>query len=100
MSLLLKNVLHGGTRKDILIEKGRFVSIKDSDGLVAERCIDASGLAIFPAFFNAHTHAAMTLLRGYADDMPLQQWLQDYIWPYEDKLSDADIAAGSRLAVE
>ena len=42
----------------------------------------------------------MTLLRGYADDMPLQQWLQDYIWPYEDKLSDADIAAGSRLAVE
>ena len=104
MSLLLKNVLHGGTRKDISIEKGRFVSIKDSDGgcdsPVAERCIDASGLAIFPAFFNAHTHAAMTLLRGYADDMPLQQWLQDYIWPYEDKLSDADIAAGSRLAVE
>ena len=41
----------------------------------------------------------MSLLRGYADDMPLQKWLQDYIWPYENKLTAQDIREGSRLAV-
>lgn len=62
--------------------------------------VDASSFAVLPAFYNAHTHAAMTLLRGYADDMPLQKWLQEYIWPYEDGLTADDIERGSRLAVD
>ena len=52
-----------------------------------------------PPFYNAHTHAAMTLLRGYADDMPLFPWLNDYIWPFEAKMTPRDIYIGSRLAL-
>jgi 5-methylthioadenosine/S-adenosylhomocysteine deaminase len=47
---------------------------------------------------NAHTHAAMTLFRGYADDLPLMQWLEGYIWPAERRLEDEDVYWGTRLA--
>ena len=98
-SLLVKNVLLDGARTDILIEDHRFRSLAAPAGTVADAAIDADGMAILPPFYNTHTHAAMSLLRGYADDMPLQKWLRDYIWPYEDKLTAADIREGSRLAV-
>lgn len=99
MNLLIKNVLLGTGRTNILIEDGRFSKIGvPSDFSVAE-VIDAEGLAILPAFYNTHNHAAMSLLRGYADDMPLQKWLQEYIWPYEDKLTADDIERGSELAL-
>ncbi len=98
-SLLVKNVLLDGARTDILIENHRFRSLNAPEGTVADEAIDADGMAILPPFYNTHTHAAMSLLRGYADDMPLQKWLRDYIWPYEDKLTAADIREGSRLAV-
>ncbi|HAZ74057.1 MAG TPA: chlorohydrolase [Rikenellaceae bacterium] len=97
-STLLKSVMLGGKPCNILIEKGYFSSIGVPDDTQAERVIDASGTAILPSLFNTHTHAAMTLLRGYADDLPLQQWLEDYIWPYEDKLSPSDIRKGSEIA--
>lgn len=98
-SLLVRNVLLNGSRTDILIEDHRFRSLDVPAGTVADAVIDADGMAILPPFYNTHTHAAMSLLRGYADDMPLQKWLRDYIWPYEDKLTAADIREGSRLAV-
>lgn len=100
MSILIKNVLLKDTKTNILIEGNRFRSFGVSEGTVAETVIDAEGKAILPSFFNTHTHAAMTLLRGYADDMPLQKWLTEYIWPYEDKLTGDDIEKGSRIAVE
>ncbi len=56
--------------------------------------------ALLPGFVNAHTHAAMTLLRGYADDMPLQEWLQDHIWRAESKWVDENfVAVGTDLAM-
>lgn len=97
--LLLKGVLHDGRVRNILIEDKRFKDL-DAPAEVAEaQVFDASGSAILPAMYNTHTHAAMTLLRGYADDMPLQKWLQDYIWPFEDKLTPEDIRRGSEIAV-
>ena len=60
--------------------------------------IDATGTAIVPGFVNGHTHAAMTLFRGYADDLPLMTWLQDHIWPVEAKLDAEDVYWGTRLA--
>ncbi|MCR4620288.1 MAG: amidohydrolase [Paludibacteraceae bacterium] len=51
------------------------------------------------AFYNWHCHAAMTLLRGYGDNMPLQEWLQNKIWPREAKLTPEDIYWSSRLAL-
>ena len=60
--------------------------------------IDASGLIALPGFVNAHTHAAMTLLRGYADDMVLMEWLQEKIWPIEAHLDSEDVYYGAMLA--
>ena len=64
------------------------------------RIVDLEGTAILPSFYNTHNHAAMTLLRGYGDDTNLETWLHKYIWPYEAKLTAADIRKGSQWAVE
>lgn len=98
-TLLIKNVLHGGRKTDILAVDGRFKDMSAPAGTRADEVLDADGMAILPPFYNTHTHAAMSLLRGYADDMPLQKWLSDYIWPFENKMTAADIREGSTLAV-
>jgi 5-methylthioadenosine/S-adenosylhomocysteine deaminase len=54
---------------------------------------------VLPGFVNTHTHAAMTLLRGYADDLPLKEWLETKIWPLEDKLFCRGCLLGSMLAI-
>ncbi len=64
----------------------------------AAKRIDASHLIALPGFVNAHTHAAMTLLRGYADDMVLMEWLQEKIWPIEAHLGSEDVYWGAMLA--
>jgi 5-methylthioadenosine/S-adenosylhomocysteine deaminase len=60
--------------------------------------VDAAGDVLLPALVNGHTHAAMTLFRGYGGDLPLMQWLEDKIWPAEARLSDDDVYWGTRLA--
>ncbi len=65
----------------------------------AESEIDAEGMVAIPGLVNAHTHCAMTLLRGYADDMPLMPWLQERIWPFEMKLQAEDVYWGSLLGI-
>lgn len=65
----------------------------------AARVIDARGLHVFPSFRNAHTHVAMTLFRGYGDDMPLMEWLQTRIWPAEARLTEEDVFHGARLGM-
>ncbi|MEJ2482840.1 MAG: amidohydrolase, partial [Gemmatimonadota bacterium] len=62
------------------------------------RTIDGTDLLAMPGLVNAHTHAAMTLFRGYGDDMPLMPWLQERIWPAEAKLTEEDVYWGTRLA--
>lgn len=64
---------------------------------VPERIIDAPGQVAMPGLINCHTHAAMTLLRGYADDLPLMQWLEGKIWPVEARLKREDIYWGTML---
>ena len=99
MSLLIKNVLLDGSPRNILVRDGRFECLDAAEGAVAEQILDGTGTAILPAFYNTHTHAAMTLLRGYGDDNPLHVWLEEYVWPYENKLGPEDIRRGSDLAV-
>ncbi|NKI36018.1 TRZ/ATZ family hydrolase [Wenzhouxiangella sp. XN79A] len=65
----------------------------------AER-IDLPGRALMPGLVNMHTHSAMALLRGLADDLPLMRWLEDHIWPAEGRLMGPDyVRAGTELAI-
>ena len=66
--------------------------------LPGDEVIDASGGEILPALVNGHTHAAMTLFRGYGGDLPLMRWLQERIWPAEARLEADDAYWGVRLA--
>ena len=62
--------------------------------------IELGDHALLPGFINAHTHAAMNLFRGLADDLPLMEWLNDHIWPAETKwVSDEFMHDGSQLAI-
>jgi len=64
----------------------------------ADVTIDGRGKALLPGFVNTHTHAAMTLLRGYADDMNLQEWLSTKVWPAEARLTPEAVYWGTKLA--
>lgn len=97
MSLLIKNAVIGKEKKSILVE-GNLISEIGTSANDADKVIDAEGKAALPGMVNCHTHAAMTLLRGYADDMPLHDWLERKIWPFEAKLKDEHVYWGSRLA--
>lgn len=68
------------------------------DNTAFEREIDLQGNLLMPSFKNAHTHSAMTFARSYSDDMPLQEWLYDKIFPLEDKLTADDIYKLSKIA--
>ncbi len=61
--------------------------------------IDASSCFVLPGLFNAHTHLAMTLFRGFAEDMPLMDWLRKKIWRAERKLTPKDVYWGSMLGI-
>ena len=98
-TLLIRNAQLDGRTTDVLIADGRFQNLAAPAGTQADKVLEADGMALLPPFYNTHTHAAMSLLRGYADDMPLQKWLVDYIWPYENKMTRQDIREGTRLAV-
>lgn len=67
--------------------------------ITVARTIDANGGIIAPGFVNTHTHVAMNLLRGYADDMALMDWLQNSIWPAEAKLDEEAVYWGTMLAI-
>ena len=98
MSILIRKVRLQGEIVDVLIRGNRFDSIGTDIDAVADVTIDGAGKAILPSFHNAHTHAAMTLLRGYADDMELHTWLSEHIWPFEARLTEDDIYWGAKLA--
>jgi len=92
------SVIPGG---EIAIEGQHIVSVGPAGSapgdFIPERTIDASGMVALPGFINTHTHAAMTLLRSYADDLPLMKWLEEKIWPLEARLEAEDIYWGTML---
>lgn len=98
-SILIKNILLGHKSQDVLIEDKRFTRIGENIDFPADQVIEGKGKALLPPFYNAHTHAAMSLLRGCAEDMPLRQWLQEKIWPLEAKMQGEDLYTGTRLAI-
>ncbi|WP_027363560.1 amidohydrolase [Desulfotruncus alcoholivorax] len=92
-------IIHGG---EIAI-RGREIYYVGAAGSTPgdfepEQVLDCPGMVAMPGLVNCHTHAAMTMLRGYADDMPLMQWLKEKIWPMEEHLTADDIYQGTLLS--
>lgn len=90
-----KRVLRGNVR----VEDGRITHVGGDAPQHADEVIDAAGDILLPGFVNAHTHAAMTILRGLGDDLALEEWLRTRIWPAERTLTREDVLAGSELAL-
>ncbi len=83
----------------ILIENDEIVEISDKiSSSNVDEVIDATGKLIIPGLVNTHTHLSMTLMRGLADDIPLDTWLNNHIWPVESKLEGKHCYAGALLA--
>ena len=100
MSILFKNagLLGEKTTKNLLVEDS-LISYIGNEDKKADRVIECNGNLLINAFYNAHCHSAMTLFRGYGDDLPLQRWLQEKIFPAEDRLNEERVYTGSMLAI-
>lgn len=96
MSILIQDVLLDGRETHVYIEDNLISEL--GARREADLIIDGRGKACVPGLVNGHTHAAMVLLRSYADDMKLQEWLETKIWPLEAKLTGEDIYWGTKLA--
>ncbi|SDK89159.1 amidohydrolase [Streptomyces indicus] len=70
----------------------------EAAGIEARERIDARGQVAMPGFVNCHTHAPMAALRGIAEDLPIEEWFNERIWPVESQLTDRDVELGARLA--
>ncbi len=99
--ILIKNAKiltpKGVVEGNVLIEENKIVAVGDVSDK-SDVVIDARGKAAIPGLMNCHTHAAMVLFRGYADDMQLHDWLQKKIWPLEAKLDSDAVYWGTKLA--
>ena len=82
----------------IIVDVGKTTELKRKYRRGYEK-INAKGKVIIPGFINTHQHAAMSLLRGYADDLPLKEWLEKWIWPIEKLMTAHDIYIGALLTV-
>lgn len=98
MSTLIKDALLDGRKTNIQIEGNTITEVGAKAGGKDGKIIDGTGMAAIPGLINAHTHAAMTLFRGYADDLELHEWLSKHIWPLEAKLTKDDVYWGAKLA--
>lgn len=89
------------SKSDVLINQssGEIIDVDPEIGMSGDRQLDATDSLVIPGLVNAHTHVAMTLLRGYADDKPLDTWLREDIWPVEAELTAEDVRAGARLGM-
>ncbi|MEM2239009.1 MAG: amidohydrolase [Candidatus Bathyarchaeia archaeon] len=86
--------------EDRIIEVGKCEDVKRRSPRGCEK-LNAKGRIVLPGLINTHHHLAMSLLRGYADDMPLKEWLEEKIWPVESLMTSRDIYLGAKLtAVE
>jgi len=88
----------------LAVNGGRILALAPQDeiqaGYTAATTIDRPDHVLLPGLINAHTHAAMTLFRGMADDMPLDRWLGKHIWPAEGRWASAEfVRDGTELAI-
>lgn len=95
-------------KEDFTVDKGQYVGVRGGriaycgaeppEGDWGER-FDGKHALLTPGFVNAHSHAPMVLLRGYAENLPLQRWLNEKVFPFEDQMTADSMYAGTLLAV-
>jgi 5-methylthioadenosine/S-adenosylhomocysteine deaminase len=85
-------------RGDVSVRSGRIAAIGPGLDGRHDRVVDANGDYLLPGLIQTHLHLCQTLFRGYADDMPLMQWLRTRIWPMEAAHTPATLRAAARLA--
>jgi 5-methylthioadenosine/S-adenosylhomocysteine deaminase len=89
-------VIRGGA---IAIDGDRILAVgKKPDEFVPDTTIDGANHVAVPGFFNAHCHASMSLVRGYAEDLPLDRWFNERVWVAESALGPEEVRAGAQLA--
>jgi 5-methylthioadenosine/S-adenosylhomocysteine deaminase len=87
-------------RADVLVDRETgTVTAVGTDIEEGDDTLDATDSLVMPGLVNAHCHAAMTLLRGYADDKPLESWLREDVWPVESVFEPEDVRVGTELAL-
>jgi len=86
---------------NVIIDGNRIVYVGKElkEDINVEKIIDGKDKLLMPGLVNAHTHVGMSLLRNYADDLPLMKWLEEKIWPEEAKLTSEDVYWGSLLSM-
>jgi len=91
------NIIHNGmvAISDSTIS---YIGKGKKDAIKAKKDLDTQGGLILPGLINSHTHAAMSLFRGLADDLPLMEWLHNYIFPVEGKMDGDFVRVGTLLA--
>ena len=105
MSLILHNAILNDKAVDITIDNGLISAVEPANPAHLPPSLphhssleDCSNLLVFPGLCNMHSHAPMTLFRGLGDDQPLDVWLNEYIWPAEQKLTDELVYQGTLQA--
>ena len=107
MKTILKNATllpeygYGSRPVCVTVKNRKITEISESlpESARADEVIDCGGNLLMPAFCNAHCHAAMTLFRGYGEDLPLKEWLETRIFPAEDRLTFRSVYHASLLAI-
>ena len=84
----------------ITIRDGRILAVDTSPAGIpaAAEIIDAGGMVAMPGLINTHCHAAMTYFRGAAEDVDVDAWFNDYVWPMEVNLTERDVYLGTMVA--
>ncbi len=104
MKTLFKNALiltpNGGhINGSVAVDGVKITAVGDITEADFDRVIDCKNKLLTPAFYNIHCHSAMTLFRGIGEDLPLQRWLEEKIYPAEDRLTPESVRVGSELAI-
>ena len=106
MKTVLKNVTllpeygYGNKPLYVVVEDRKITEITEKcPDLTGVETVEGNGNLLIPAFYNTHCHAAMTLFRGYGEDLPLQRWLEERIFPAEDKLTHRAVYVATKWAI-
>lgn len=81
------------------IKDGKIVRLSKTEGVDAVEELDLKGAYVSPSFVNLHAHGAMNIFKGIAEDVSIQRWFDEILWPYESKMEPEDARNGSMLAM-